>query len=136
MTVKVVWRRPRPWTHIISRTSLAAPLTHKQLVVHRLNPHEGHLIRVSLPLREASVPLARVVRTASTPNVLLVVRKAGGTTVPIVLKSLNGARRCLRNTGVGNPTTDLLETHPFGRPQAGFGRTTATSTVLWGLGKL
>ena len=134
--VKVVRRRPRQGTPIISRANLVAPLTHKQPVVRRLNPLVGLLIRVSLLLPEASVPLARVVRTASAPSALNVVRKAGGTTAPIVLKSLNGARRCLRNTGVGNPTTDLLETHPFGRPLAGFGRTTATSTVLWGLGKL
>ena len=129
MIVKVVRRRPRPGTPIINRVNLVAPLIHKQLVVLRLNPLVGPLIRVSLPPREASPPLAREVRTASAPSALLVVREAGGTTVPIVLKSLNGARRCLRNTGVGNLTMALLETHPFGRPLAGFGRTIVTSTV-------
>ena len=131
MIVKVVRRRPRAGTPIINRVNLVAPLIHKQLVVLRLNPFVGLLIRVSLPLREASVLLARVVRTASAPSALLVVRKAGGTTAPIVLKSLNGARRCLRNTGVGNLTMALLVTHPFGRPLAGSGRTIVILTARW-----
>ena len=117
MTVRAVRRRPLAGTPIISRVNLVALLPHKLPAVLPRSPLKDQLIQVSLRFPEALPHQTRVVQLASAPSALLVVREAGGTTALIVQKSLNGARRCLRNTGVDNLIVDPLVTRPSDRPQ-------------------